>query len=176
MAVGAGGAHTCPLPFEWGGEGKRGRVSRRKKKRRPEEETRALPYQKPFHSHAPVPGNKSHIWSHFPGKKKSLSKNIFSFSPHPGARAAQLGNNQKTWWRRVTWNWKRGGCEGRVRWTEGAGDPPDPTPMEAERTRPSPGHVMHVVGLSSLRPQRPAKLALRFLSPCRGPSRHRSRC
>lgn len=38
---------------------------------------------------APAPGNKLHIWSHFPGRKK-FSKNIFSFSPHAGARAARL--------------------------------------------------------------------------------------
>lgn len=153
MAVGEGGAHTRPLPFECGGEGKRRRVSRDVE----EEETAggdegtaipgAISLTHP-RSWEQIAHLESFSWKK---KKKSLSKNIFSFSPHLGARAAQLGNNQKTQWRRVTWNWKRGGCEGRVRRTEGAGDPPDPTPMEVERARPSPGHVMHVVGLSSLR-------------------------
>lgn len=38
---------------------------------------------------------KLHIWSHFPGRKKRLSKNILSFSPHPGARTAQLVTSEE---------------------------------------------------------------------------------
>lgn len=42
---------------------------------------RALPFQKPSHLPTPVPGNKLHIWSHFPGRrKKKASLKIFFLS------------------------------------------------------------------------------------------------
>lgn len=147
MAVGVGEHTPCPLPFEWGGEGERGRVSRNVEETAGGDEATAVPEAISL-THPRSQEQIAHLESFSWKKKKSLSKNIFSFSPHPGARAAQLGNNQKSRWRRVTWNCKRGVCEGRVRRTEGAGDPPDSTPTEMERAQPSPRHVMR---LSSLR-------------------------
>lgn len=96
MAGGAGGVGGpaqgwvfTQLPSSQGGEGEDGAAGMRRQResRRVGAGRRALPFQKPSHEHAPVPGTKLHIWSHFPGrreKKKSLSKNIFSSSPHLG--------------------------------------------------------------------------------------------